>query len=196
MKNHLAPYSKSKNAFTLIELLIVVGIMVVLAGLTVAGLGNANKQASKKATETFIAEIENALGKYEVEFGWFPVSPEAGVSSQDHGTRNSEGELGSAILYKELSGDFDEDGVLDDDTETYLEKLIDTKRSIEAPRGGGFWVLDPFNSPIRYLCEPRNEPNKETFNPTYDVWSIINTDPTEAGDDDVRKSYITNYGTR
>lgn len=194
MKYHPTPKQRV-SGFTLVELLLAVLIMLILAGITIAALGPIQRGAAARATEAFIAELETGLTRYEIDFGWYPLSPENGVSSQDFGTRDQEGRLGSGILYKELSGDFNGDGEPDSDVDTYVKNLVgNPAKTVEAPTGGGFWILDSFNGPIRYLADQKTIDDRQTFNPTFDVWSIAGTDPTETSEETTRRKYVTNFG--
>ena len=61
------------HAFTLIELLFVVAVIAILAGLTIASLGGINDKAARDRTKTEIAAISTALESYRSEFGSYPA---------------------------------------------------------------------------------------------------------------------------
>jgi general secretion pathway protein G len=56
----------------LIELLIVVAVIAVLAGLTLAALGGANQKAARDRTKAEIAAMANALEAYKSQNGVYP----------------------------------------------------------------------------------------------------------------------------
>ena len=67
----------SKRAgFTLVELLLVVTILGVLAGIAVMNLGGTGEEARIKATQSDIATIQQAVTTYEIRTGKYPSSIE------------------------------------------------------------------------------------------------------------------------
>lgn len=67
----------SKRAgFTLVELLLVVTILGVLAGIAVMNLGGAGEEARIRATQSDIATIQQAVTTYEIRTGKYPSSIE------------------------------------------------------------------------------------------------------------------------
>src|SRR6516162_7552387 len=59
-------------AFTLIELILVVGIIIVLAGLVLSTVGYARKKGARARTETEIAAISAACENYKADNGIYP----------------------------------------------------------------------------------------------------------------------------
>ena len=62
------------NAFTLIELVLVVGIITVLAGLVLSTDGYARKKGARARAETEIAAISAACENYKADNGVYPRS--------------------------------------------------------------------------------------------------------------------------
>src|SRR6266480_4524816 len=60
------------NAFTLIELIVVVGIIIVLAGLVLSTVGYARKKGALARTETEIAAMSAALENYKADNAAYP----------------------------------------------------------------------------------------------------------------------------
>src|SRR5213595_2371410 len=60
------------NAFTLIELVLVVGIIVVLAGLVLNTVGYARKKGALARAETEIAAMSAACENYKADNGTYP----------------------------------------------------------------------------------------------------------------------------
>ncbi|MEM7601959.1 MAG: type II secretion system protein [Verrucomicrobiota bacterium] len=194
-------FQKSTNsAFSMIELMTVIGIMVILAGLIVSSLPGIQARMSRQTVETFIGEIESGLSVYQVDNGIYPQNPPTG-------DRDGSGVEGSHVLYKHLSGDWNLDGQVDsklsgddEDEKVYVQRLtLDENQEAKEPRstdlGGRLRIIDSFGNPIRYLAEPPNltpsERDREMRNPTYDLWSITDADPADPRDD---AKYITNWG--
>ena len=62
------------NAFTLIELILVVGIIIVLAGLVLSTVGYARKKGARARAETEIAAMSAACENYKADNGVYPSS--------------------------------------------------------------------------------------------------------------------------
>lgn len=61
-----------KRAFTLVELMIVIVIISILMGLTLAGSFKAIESSKKSKAESAIATLETALAMYESDVGSYP----------------------------------------------------------------------------------------------------------------------------
>jgi len=177
----------------MIELMVVVGIMVVLAGLLIASLPGIQSRINRGKVETFIAELESGLSKYQIDHGCYPLN-------EPTGDRDKAGIEGAAVLYKHLSGDWDLNGEVDfaQNEKVYVPKIdYVSQREAREPRsmsiGGRYMVIDSYSNPIRYLAQvPNLGPNekRETYNPTYDIWSITDADPDNEKE---AAKYITNW---
>lgn len=191
MRSHSA--SRRNDGFSMIELMVVVGIMVVLAGLLIGSLPGIQSRINRGKVETFIAELESGLSKYQIDNGSYPLN-------EPTGDRDKAGIEGAAVLYKHLSGDWDLNGEVDfeKNEKVYVPKIdYNSNRDAREPRsmsiGGKYMVIDSYSNPIRYLAQvPNLGPNEKrlTYNPTYDIWSI--TDANPANTDETAK-YITNW---
>src|SRR5881296_191888 len=60
------------NAFTLIELVVVVGLILVLTGLVLSTVGYARKKGARARAETEIAAMAAALESYKADNGVYP----------------------------------------------------------------------------------------------------------------------------
>src|ERR1700757_5007127 len=83
-------YKRRYNAFTLIELIVVVGIISVLAGLVLSTVGYARKKGALARAETEIAAMSAALENYKSDNAIYPAYS---------------GLTGAHALYQGLSGD-------------------------------------------------------------------------------------------
>ena len=182
------------SGFSLIELMTVISIMVVLAGLLISALPGIQSKINRGKVERMMAELADGLSKYQLDHGIYPQNPPNG------GERDIAGINGSSVLYKHLSGDWNEDGEVDFETDekVYVPRLsFKENEESKDPRvgvsgDGKFVILDAYGNEFRYLAQPPNiDPDeRETFNPTFDLWSIVDADPTSEAD---QARHITNW---
>lgn len=66
------PHLHRANAFTLIELLLVMAVVGVLAALTLAGLGGAQAKGTRDRTAAEIAALANAIERYKNQNDAYP----------------------------------------------------------------------------------------------------------------------------
>ena len=71
----------SRSGFTLIELLAVVMIILVLAGIMIGVAGYAQKKIGISSTRAQIASIATALEMYKTDWGFYPSTGPARISS-------------------------------------------------------------------------------------------------------------------
>src|SRR3982751_52434 len=95
------------NAFTLIELVLVVGIIVVLTGLVLSTVGYARKKGALARAETEIAAMSAANENYKADNGVYPSNNDTNnLDPRTGGNPNSPSyTLTSFYLYTQLSGD-------------------------------------------------------------------------------------------
>ena len=187
------PASRRNGGFSMIELMVVVGIMVILAGLLIAALPGIQSRINRNKVETFIAELESGLSKFQIDNGTYPLNEPGGY-------RDIAGIKGAVVLYKHLSGDWDLNGEVDftQNEKVYVPKIdYFSQREAREPRsmsiGGQYMLIDSYSNPIRYLAQvPNLAPGekRETYNPTYDIWSITDANPDNP---DESAKYITNW---
>lgn len=80
MKHSLKP--TSRKAFTLIELLTVIAIIGILAGILIPVVGSARKSANKAKSKVQFNQYAVALQQYKTEYGyWPPVGGTSGLNS-------------------------------------------------------------------------------------------------------------------
>src|SRR4029453_9124393 len=69
-----SPSFGAAGAFTLIELLIVIAIIIVLAGLVLSTVGYVQKKGARSRAETEIAAMSAACESYKADNGVYPSS--------------------------------------------------------------------------------------------------------------------------
>jgi type II secretory pathway pseudopilin PulG len=190
MKNSIMPKQSRSGAFTLIELLTVMTIVIVLAGLIVSGAGYANREGARSRAKAEIAAMEAALESYKADNGAYPsndatndLDPKASVSPTTYAAA-------SKFLYGELSGDRDFNGVAEAGTKTYFEfkdnqlQILKSGNTITVTA-----IADPFGFAYGYSTAYTADQNKG-YNPTFDLWSTGGK--TSAGTTNIA-NWITNW---
>lgn len=71
-----------KFAFTLIELLMVIAIIGILAGILIPTVGAVRKQANIAASKSQLANYVTAMQMFKGEYGYFPLATGAGDSAE------------------------------------------------------------------------------------------------------------------
>ena len=195
------------NAFTLIELILVVGIIMVLAGLVLTTVGYARKKGARARAETEIAAMSAACENYKADNGIYPrssttdtftavtnrVPPDPQPTSYDPTVTPYS--LTSSYLYGQLSGN------PSGDRTTYTQqRYFQFKANMLSPPGGTGTVTairDPFGNSYGYstaqayyIDNPAANPNYG-FNPTFDLWSTAGT--SNAADAAYEQAWIKNW---
>ncbi len=182
----------SRSGFTLIELMMVVAIVAVLAGIMIAVISGTRHTANRKRAAVEIGAIALALDRYKVEFGEYPA-----VSG---GSTNPE--TMAKCLYQAVSGDGSDmiDGVTDGASSTgeagsatdglvFLDTAIYDRDKVRRNNRGfvhaDYYLQDPWGRPYRYQ---KAGDGVETQNPTYDLWSWGNDETGQKPE-----SWITNW---
>lgn len=75
------PFHASKRAFTLVELLTVIAIIAILAGLVLSTAGYIQNKAARSRAEAEIAAMEAALESYKADNGIYPEAKDRTTSA-------------------------------------------------------------------------------------------------------------------
>ena len=169
------------NAFTLIELILVVGIIMVLAGLVLTTVGYARKKGARARAETEIAAMSAACENYKADNGVYPSNTDTNnLDPKTGGNPNSPSySLTSFYLYTRLSGDTT--GNRSPTGKSYMQ----FKPNMLLPAGGSGTVTaiaDPFGYSYGYSTSNQVDPT-HGFNPTFDLWTtctLTNSPPSAA----------------
>jgi prepilin-type N-terminal cleavage/methylation domain-containing protein len=170
---------RKHSAFTLIELITAMAVILVLTGLVLSIAGYANQKSNKIRTQGEIKMLETACETYKADFGSYPQdtdtsagpgAPAGGgstsktdeLSPKKHFIPTDEeyAEAGE-FLYKELSGDKkgtgdDPDGIPDSDEKVYVKELDPRILKIDRDKNDRNKILkvhyfqDPWGNPFGY----------------------------------------------
>ena len=157
------------NAFTLIELIVVVGIIIVLAGLVLSTVGYARKKGARARAETEIAAMSAACENYKADNGVYPTSDITnGLDPRFNGDPTTTGyKFASFDLYTRLSGD--SSGNRSPTGKSYMafkpNMLFPADQTLNVQ-----YIQDPFGNSYGYSTANSVNP-AQGYNPTFDLWS-------------------------
>ena len=97
-----------EKGFTLMELLVVMAIMTILAGMAVGGAQMARKRGAITKAKSAIAALEAAIDMYDLDIGDYPATGNANLITELHDASNSDPEWNGP--YMRLKEDDLEDG--------------------------------------------------------------------------------------
>jgi type II secretory pathway pseudopilin PulG len=191
------------TAFSLIELVLVVGIITVLTGLVLSTVGYARKKGARARAETEIAALSAACENYKADNGVYPrdttnnttdnlaaltASPTPDPRPTSYDPSDSRYSAASLYLYGQLSGN------PSGDRSTYTQRsYFQFKPNMLSPPGGAGIVTairDPFGNSYGYSTAQQANPSFG-FNPTFDLWSSAGT--TNATDAAYEQGWIKNW---
>jgi len=152
-------------AFTIIELIVVIGIVLVLAGLILATSSYVHNKGVRSRAEAEIAAISAALENYKADNGVYVTT--ITLDARTVGNNLSSYPGASLTLYENLTGDFDHDRSGDTGKSSY----ITFKPNQLSPASGNVaYIKDPFGNSYGYSTANAADSTKG-YNPTFDLWS-------------------------
>jgi type II secretory pathway pseudopilin PulG len=174
-------HKRRYTAFTLIELVVVIGLIVILTGLVLSTVGYARKKGARARAETEIAAMAAALESYKSDNA---VYPRDNATNQYTDTLNAQQNFdptqsvyqnASFYLYGQLSGN------PSGDRTTYTQqRYFQFKPNMLFPANqtqNVQYIQDPFGNSYGYSTANQNNPNTG-FNPTFDLWSTAGVAPS------------------
>lgn len=162
-----------RAAFTVIELLIVMAIIIVLAGLILATAGYVQKKGQRSRAEAEIAALSAALENYKADNGVYPSSAETnGLKPNSMGDPGSTSYTAASLaLYKLISGDADNDANRVSESKAYFTFKPNQLTPIDQTQAVTS-IRDPFGNSYGYSTVKASAPTgTDGYNPTFDLWS-------------------------
>jgi type II secretory pathway pseudopilin PulG len=159
------------GAFTIIELLVVIIIILILAGLVLSISSYVQNKGARARAETEIAAISAALESYKADNGIYPRVVDGSTDTLDARVSPDPSNYKDASLYlfTELSG-----------LNTSQQPVANKKayfafrpQMLGHPSGDNVtvtYIRDPFGNSYGYSTANQKDPNKG-YNPTFDLWS-------------------------
>ena len=163
----------SSAAFTLIEILIVIGIILFLAGLLLAVSGFVQEKGKRSRAEAEIAAMSAALETYKADNGIYPQNADT-IALDPSSTNPASYVASSKYLYMQLSGDSDDNPTTSSssDTKNYFGSMLKPNMLTPSPPGANTSIRDPFGNSYGYSTAKASNPSGTIgYNPTYDLWS-------------------------
>jgi prepilin-type N-terminal cleavage/methylation domain-containing protein len=185
------PRRTAFHAFTLIELLIVMAIILVLAGLILATSNYVQKKGYRSRAEAEIAAISAALENYKADNGVYPSAAETNaLKANTMGDPTNANYISASLaLYKLISGDADADRT--PESKSYFNFKPNQLAAVN-PTSPVLYIKDPFGNSYGYSTVKASAPSgNDGYNPTFDLWSTAGaTDATNPPD---QSQWIKNW---
>ena|ERR1700720_1257822 len=162
----------ARQAFTVLELLVVITIIVILAGLILATTGYVEKKGARSRAESEIAAMSAAMESYKADNGIYPtdatktesLNPAASINPTNYASA-------SLYLYEQLSGDINGNRQPSTNAKSYFAFRPNQLSPTDQTRPVSS-IRDPFGNSYGYSTAKAANPNGTVgYNPTFDLWS-------------------------
>ena len=173
--------SRAAFAFTIIELLIVMAIIIVLAGLIIGTSGYVQKKGARSRAEAEIAAMSAALESYKADNGIYPRDSSSDGLDARKAADPADYSAASLLLYQSLSGR-DANGAPITGAKSYFSfkpQMINGTRDASGNVTKVTGVRDPFGNHYGYSTANQADP-KKGYNPTFDLWSTAGAEGSVA----------------
>jgi prepilin-type N-terminal cleavage/methylation domain-containing protein len=191
-----APSFSAEGGFTVLELLVVITIIVILAGLILATTGYVEKKGARSRAESEIAAISAALESYKADNGIYPRdttnNTTDNLDARASGNPTSY-QAASLFLYNSLFGATNGSRNPASGARSYFTfkpnmlSPVDQTQSVQ-------YIRDPFGNSYGYSTANQANSSKG-YNPTYDLWSTagLTANPPTSGTDTVTPQWVKNW---
>src|SRR5437867_8831451 len=184
-------HKRRYNAFTLIELIVVVGVILILTGLVLSTAGYARKKGARARAETEIAAIAAACESYKADNGVYPRDNATNQytdildARQNFDATQTVYQNASRYLYDALFGATSGSRTPNTGARSYFVFKPNMLNPADQAQNVLF-IQDPFGNSYGYSTayqawvEGGSSGPQKGYNPTFDLWSTANsTDPNQ-----------------
>jgi prepilin-type N-terminal cleavage/methylation domain-containing protein len=170
----------ARGAFTLIELIVVVTVIVILTGLVLSTVGYVQKKAARSRAETEIAAMAAALESYKADNGIYAFNSATNTLDARTNIDPSSYPSASLLLYEQLAGDSAHNRQPSGKSYfTFKPKMLypdDQTQNVQ-------YIRDPFGNSYGYSTAGNPQVNPTPagtpgYNPTFDLWSTAGVAPS------------------
>ena len=185
-------HKRHYNAFTVIELIVVVGVIIILTGLVLSTVGYARKKGARARAETEIAAMSAACESYKADNGIYPRgnTTDALDARQNFDATQAVYQNASLYLYNALFGATNGSRTPDTGKRSYFA-FKPNELSPNDQTQPVVFIRDPFGNSYGYSTANQADPAKG-YNPTFDLWStsgLTTTPPTAT----ITQQWIKNW---
>ena len=162
-------------AFTLIELIVVITVIVILTGLVLSTVGYAQKKGARARAETEIAAISAACESYKADNGVYPRDNATNQytdildARQNFDATQTVYQNASRYLYDALFGATSGSRTPNTGARSYFVFKPNMLNPADQAQNVLF-IQDPFGNSYGYSTANQANPNNG-YNPTFDLWS-------------------------
>ena len=160
------------TAFSLVELLVVISIIIILAGLILSTMGYVRKKGARARAETDIAAISAACESYKADNGIYPTNSDTDTLNALTNFDSSAGvySVASLFLYEQLAGVTS--GSRSEIPSGKIYFAFKPNMLLPAPPSVAdiTAIRDPFGNSYGYSTI-RSTTGSGGYNPTFDLWS-------------------------
>src|SRR6266516_5509498 len=174
-------------AFTLIELIVVITVIIILTGLVLSTVGYAQKKGARARAETEIAAISAALESYKADNAIYPRNSTTDLLNSTNDGNPVDYATACRYMYGEVTGDRDFDGSTDSGSKSYITlkptSMLRTDMSQPPSLSNPVIAIrDAFGNSYGYSTSMAST-GTGGYNPTFDLWSttgLTNSPPSTA----------------
>jgi general secretion pathway protein G len=172
---------RATRGFTIVEILVVMAVILVLAGLVLATSSYVHNKGARSRAEAEITAMSAALENYKADNGAYPVD-----ASVDARTKLDPGQYATASLnlYEALSGDADNDANRSAEVQSYFSfmpnQLYPSLLNSSGHARKVDYIKDPFGYSYGYSTAGQAG-GATGYNPSFDLWSTAGSTTSSAG---------------
>jgi type II secretory pathway pseudopilin PulG len=180
--------SRHVSAFTLIEILVVIAIIIILAGLILTTTGYVQRKGARARAETEIAAMSAAIESYKADNGIYPTDTVNNTTNNLNARSDLDPSAAvysnaSLFLYEQLMGVTSGNRSETPSGKTYFSFKSNQLGPADQNQPVQF-IRDPFGNSYGYSTagNPQANPTPAStpvgYNPTFDLWSTTGVTPS------------------